>query len=318
MQEPAPLPFGRAFTLGLAQAMSLATPTLLLALGRILDAVAGVAISAVALQAIGDRFVLRGFAGVWLTVALIAAVLRAIVAGAAMEQGRARLHGEPKPGVGAAMGVTAGRSLGYVALSALIDLLVRAWFWVALASSGWLFVRALIHHRGGALSSAALALVLTAVVPLSIALSLLTEVAFARSIARGEAYAVAIHGAATSLWRRPWSAFGVLFLFGLLTLIAQVTIAMMVSPLTSTDPFARADSLLLFTGQLTVGVVAAMASAFFDHSKLQALLSLEEQAHRPFWFPPAAPVAIPTAPLLIPVAEVIPVAPLLPPSNPEG
>lgn len=303
-------PLGRALSLGFAQALSLPTPTFLLALARALDAVSSVALGALFFEALqpGGRVVLRGIAGAWIVTALICTLARAVVMGVALEQGRARMLNGPSEPFGLALSLSARRSIVYAVLSALGELVVRAWVWLALISSGALFIDALIKKEHGFLSSLAFAIPLTVALPLLVATALLFEVAFARATARGESYSAAVYGSVSTLWTAPWRRLGVVFICGLLALSVRFALTMVVNGLVSGNPFEPTDMGLLFAGQLVLGITISCAAALFDHAKLQALLSLELHDLKPF--EPEQPIPVAN---VIPTAPVIPVAPVLGP-----
>lgn len=304
--------FTRALKLGFTQAMSLPGATLGMAAARMVDALATVTLSAALIAGVmnGDAGA-KALIGMALVASAAAVFLRALLLGGGLTQGHARVRELPKPALMIAAADASRRSFVYAVLAALLDFVARSWVWLALGSSGWLFVRALLHREGGAFSAAALAFTLTVALPLLLAVALLTETAFARAIARGEPYAVAVYETVGSLWARPWPALSLFLICGVIAGLLQFPVSAMVSALTSsTDPFAPTDWSLVFAGQFVVAILGSIVGALTDHARAQSLLALEADGHQPL---PPAP--IPVAPVIIPVAAVIPVAPVLPPEG---
>lgn len=315
------LPFSRALKLGLGQAMSRPAATLGMGLCRAVDALCGVAISAAVIGgAVGNEAGLPAFIGLAVASGLSGAVMRAVILGGGLRQGAAAMREQPVPTFGAATSEAARRSFVYAAVSVLLDFLARAWVWLALGTSMWLFIRALLFKEGGALGSAAVAFTLTVAMPLLLGVSLVTEVGFARATARSEPYAVALYEAVGTLWRRPWTPLSLFALYAVISSIFSFTVSAMVNAASSGDPFGPTVWSLMLAGQTVAAILGAMIAALFDHARAQSLLALELDAAEPL---PKPPAPIPLAPLIpvaqiVPVAPVIPVAPIVPPTDPDG
>lgn len=286
-----------ALSRGVARALSLAPATLLLALARGVEAVAGVAAFG-SLVGAGAGGIGPAIALV-LTASFIASLTRALAMAGAMLQGKAHLDGKPVPMFAEAVAAGARRGFSYFALSFLIHLLVRSWIFLAFATATSAYVWSLFAHRLGFVTAFALAIPLTVSAPLFVWATVVTELAFVRSVSHDESYTLAVHDAAKQGVAR---AFALILIFGVVGVALTIPLSMVPNLFTSAEPSSLP---LAFGAQAVSALWVACVAALVDHSLMQALLFLDLGSE-----PAPLRTEIPVAPV-VPVAQVIPVAPIV-------
>jgi hypothetical protein len=254
----------RALRTGFLRAFARLWPALSLWGAAACEVLAGTALGLLALHAVsasGDRRIASAGAAGLLAAWLAARVARAVVLAGALTASAAALEGRPEPAAGAALFGTAGRALGYFAVSSALALFSRLWVWTALLATGWSFLSTLGRGAAAVAPSLGLAVTLGVSLPLGLLLGLWADAALARSAGRGEPYGQALLRAAEALWRRPWAPLGVVVITGALRWTADVSvssIAGLAAPVTLSGEASPAALGARIAGGLLVALAAAI------------------------------------------------------------
>lgn len=293
----------RALRLGFHRALDRLWPVLALWGTGACEVLASSALGLLALHALGSGNWRGGGAGM---VALAAAWLaaraaRAVVAYGALTASAAALQRQPEPAAGPALLGTAGRALGYFALSSALEIFLRVWVWTSLVATGWSFLATAGQGGAAATPSLGLAFTLSAAAPLSLALALWSDASLARSAGRGEPFSVALLETARALWRRPWAPLAIVVVTGLLRWTAEVSVTS-VAGLASPAALSGGPPPAALGAQLTGGLLVALAAAIFELARLVGLQALDLDVDRG----PAEPIlALPVQ--AEPILEATPV-----------
>jgi hypothetical protein len=227
---------------------------------------------------------------------LAARTLRALVEGGAIRQGSQRMRKKGFLSLAVEASRAAPRSLSFLWWSVPLELLHLVGSSVAVAAGLLAYARALGEQQGGVLSSAALALRLSLIVPVSIAWALWGRVALVRAVNRDQGVLISLFEAAGVLARRPWPRVLILLVTGFAALIAQAVLTGMVNAVMPGFGEAQVDWDLSLAGQWVAGVLISFWAALIELTRLQSLLALELEEEPPVAPPPriidAEPVAI--------------------------
>lgn len=158
-----------------------------------------------------------GLGLLWLTARLV----RAIALGAGVLQASDRLRGSPARPSAEAAAEGASRSIAWFVDGVVFDWLRGAWQALALAATGYLYLRALVLGQHGLGSAVGLALAATVAVALWIAVRLWLDVSIARALSRGESFLVALYESAGALWDDPWRPLAILVITGVLAALFE-------------------------------------------------------------------------------------------------
>lgn len=295
---------GKALRLGLSLGFGL-WPAGLAAFGAACLEVLAEALLALGIWAwfLGSTHALAPAVGAWISLWLFAQLLRVLVQGAAIQQGRSALEDKPPNSFPASVLMAAKRSLVFLLWAFVLDLALVLWRWVALIAGAWAFISALRAEKLVGLSSASLALALSLGLLLGLVWALWKREAFVRSVAFDQSALVSFHEGAWALAHRMWPRLGVLSATVLFAAIAELIIASMAGSLS--PPFEGLSSVsLTFSVELVTGILAAFVGAISELAALQGFvaLQLDEKGLLPQPLPPPVP----------PMATLIPDAQLLP------
>jgi len=296
------LNFGGALRLGFFQAISLWQSTVLVFLARAIESLAGIAFAVlIASGGAPDPLALLAAAlGAWTAAIVFSSVFRVVVVGGAIRQGACRMRGMPVGALWIEAGAGAGRSLLYLVWAFLLEIAVTAWKVLAMVATLWLYGEALLGRAGGVLPSAALALVLTVVLPLGLMLTLWTELALVRSVLCDRSFLDALLDAATLIGRRFWTLLGLAVLTGLFGQIVNLglsgTIGLIIPDQASVG--------LAWISRGAVGILGAMAMVVFEMTRLQAFSTVVLDGFDALARPPEADFHIPAAQIVYPALPV--------------
>ena len=297
---------GRALLLGAAQALSLAPATLGMFGARLLRGwlvAAGLAAVSLGLPGAGG-WALGGLGAV---VLVCAAVLRSALLAGALEQGRARMLGEPLPALGEGLGRGFSRGLGWWWVGGALELFGAAWTQLALVSAGTAWGLSLVNGRLGIPSSAALAAALSLGLAVSWGASLWVDLALARATAEHTGFSLGLFHSAPGVEGRWLAAAAVALVFNLAGGALELALSVPLSLVSGGAGLGSQGTSSLLLGQLGSGFAAAVAWSVVDHARAQALLALQLDV------PATSRSGPPPTAYVVPVAEIIPVAEVLPP-----
>lgn len=311
---------GRALGLGMSQVLALPPVTLGMFGARLLGAWAVAVLMAVFTGGPADGWPWPwAIVGLLVVAVLLSGVLRNTLLAAALVQGRARMLGEPVPGMGPALAQGFSRGLGYQVVGGAAQLLASAWSQVSLLAAGWAWILFLGEGRGALLPSAALAAALLGGLAVTWGAGVWVDLALARATAGGMPFSVGFLLAAPGLGARWGSAVLVLLTCNVLGALLETALALPLG-IASGGLSADAGWSSSVLGQLGSGFATALAWSAWDHVRAQALLALQLEFPRP---PPVARVLPPAQVPVIPVAEIVrsadvPVAEVVRPVEPGG
>jgi hypothetical protein len=306
---PTRIPFGRVLRLGGRTALSLWASVLAVFAAETIGALALLALFLFSgfLFIRGETRALWpaafGLSALW----VIAQLLRTIALGGALDQGVARLReAELSPFADAAVR-TSPRTLSWFGWTLLLEITRALWTWLAIGLAGYAFMHALAQG-GGLLQTVLLALALTLALPLGAALTLWTEIALVRAIAKGQGVLVSLADAAAILWERPLAPIGLWLLTA--ALIGGFRFAISVSGAAPGE-----DVWHLLTAVTVISVaMRSFVAAVLDLVRLQSLLALELDREGRLPSPPP-PRAIPVAEVIL-TAEIVDARPAAPQPEP--
>ncbi len=296
------LNLGGALRLGFFQAVSLWPSTVLVFLARAIESIAGIAFAVLIISGgAADPLALMGAGlGGWTAAVVFSSVFRVVVVGGAIRQGACRMRGMPVGALWVQAGAAAGRSLLYLVWAFLLEIAVTAWKVSAIAAALWLYGGALLGRVGGVLPSAALALVLTVVLPLGLMLTLWTELALVRSVLCDRNFLDALLDAATLLGRRFWTLLGLAVLTGLFGQVVNLALSGTIGLLIPD----QASLGVAWTGRGAVGILGALAMVVFEMTRLQAFSAVLLDGFGALPRLPEADSDIPVAQIVYPALPV--------------
>jgi hypothetical protein len=285
-----PLRFGRALALGAANGFSRPGPALLLGAASACSSVCATLLWMTGLAALLEGGVHKRLLGL-VVAALMSWLLQAAILGGAVHQTGAALRGVPVLPLFAAIAAAAPRALPWAVLAGAAELAWNGWELLVGGSGLLLFLRGLLHGRGGGLLGAlALALVGSLGPLCALFLQLVAEMALVRSVVSDEPPPVAGYEAARTLLARPWAPLGLLFL----TAFLAAAVGGAAAVLSSMGP-ARPLRLLGAAAILQVAI-ASLAMAVAQLVRLSSFAALELGRTGELGPAAAPPVPAPPAP----------------------
>jgi hypothetical protein len=180
-----------------------------------------------------------------------------------------------------AFGASPAHAFGYFALSSALELTVRVWWWAGMLAS----LVAYAHEAGeGAAAGPSLALAVTLSGGMLLALfaTVWSDLALARSTARGEPFSAALATSARTLAERPWPPFAVVAITGVLRWMVELSGASLAAAAGSAGS-PRAS----LWARVIAGLLAALAWAVLELARVGALQALEAES------PPTPPTPAP-------------------------
>ena len=196
-----------------------------------------------------------------------------------------------------AFGAAPARALGYFALSSALELTVRIWWWAGLLAS----LVAYVHEAGrGAAAGPSLALSVTLSGGMLLAgfATVWSDLALARSTARGEPFSASLWAAARALAERPGPPVMVVLVTGLLRWMVELSGAALAG---AAGPLGSPRASLW--ARVIAGLLAALAWAVLELARVGALQALDAApppvpaARAPEPENPAPPVILDAAPV---------------------
>jgi hypothetical protein len=194
----------------------------------------------------------------------------------------------PAPPEGAALLRTSARALGYLGLSTALELLVRAWWWTAVIASGMAYLGG-VGKGGAAMPALALSVALVGGAALGLFATVWSDLGLARSTGRGEPFSASLAESARFLAERPLAPLAIVAVTGIARWVAEMSFSALPAV---AGPVASAGApRLALAARVTAGLVAALAWAVLELSRISALQALELAPP-----PPAPPVPAPPVP----------------------